>query len=125
MQNEKGMTLIEVLVALAILGIALAAAIQATAQSIRRTVDLQQKMLATWTGLDLIRRTQTGLSRAPGEGGKLQGESQMANQPWTWEITETTTPHPAIHALHVAVSHPPDNHPLARLTGYLYVPKIE
>ena len=52
--NHKGFTLIEVLIALAILAIALTAVIEATSKNIQNTLYLQNKTIASWVGLEII-----------------------------------------------------------------------
>ena len=123
MHHEKGMTLIEVLLALAIIGIALTAVIHSASQSIQQTVYLQQRTLATWTGLELLREIQTGLRSSLSDGAIAHGESERANQTWSWDITETSSKIPTIKTLHIKVFIEPEQQLRAEITGYLYVPK--
>jgi general secretion pathway protein I len=70
MKQQRGFTLIEVLIALAILSIALTAIIKATSQNIRDTAYIQHKMIAHYVALDVINAARAGLINLPTDDGK-------------------------------------------------------
>jgi general secretion pathway protein I len=87
MQRNKynGFTLIEVLVALAIVAIALVAVIKTTSQSVRNTVHLKNKMAAHWVAMNVLARMQVGLLPLS-EHSKLTGEEAMLGVDWHWQV---------------------------------------
>lgn len=123
MDHDKGMTLIEVLIALAILGIALTAILRATTLSLRHSFYLQQKTVATWAGLEILEQIEAGIREAPQGGGTLHGESSQGGQSWSWDITRQDTATKGISRVNVLVSPDGGSEPLATLTGYLYAPR--
>ena len=124
MPHEKGMTLIEVLLALAIVAIALTAVMQAAALSVRQSFYLQQRTLATWAGLEIIHQMEAGLRAPPEGGGTLHGESRQGGQRFSWEVSRHNTPTKGITTLQIQVfPGTTEDHPLTRLTGFLYVPR--
>ncbi len=74
-KGEAGFTLLEVLVALTILAVALAALVKTGADHARNTAYLQERTLAHWAGQNLLTEYQTGM-RAIAEGGRT-GEVTM------------------------------------------------
>ena len=62
---QAGLTLIEVLIALAIVSIAMTAIIKATSQNIRSTQYLEHKTLAAWVGEEVLNKARVELLRLP------------------------------------------------------------
>ena len=79
-----GFTLIEVLVALAILAVALGALVKATSEHTRNTFYLQERTLAHWVGQNVVARYEAGLL-GPGRGSATGTESQ-AGQDWGYRV---------------------------------------
>lgn len=73
--SERGFTLLEVLVALTILGIALAALVKSGADHARNTVYLQERTMAHWAGQNLLAEYEAGM-RPVAEGNRT-GEVVM------------------------------------------------
>ena len=67
--RQAGFTLLEVLVALAVLAVALAALVKTGADHARNTTYLQERTLAHWAGQNLLTEFQTGM-RVVAEGGR-------------------------------------------------------
>jgi general secretion pathway protein I len=85
----RGFTLIEVLVALAIVAIGMAALMSALTSSANSTVFLRDKTLAEWVALNQIETARLSLQRP--STGKTDGEAEMAGRKWKWhqEVVET------------------------------------
>lgn len=119
-QNENGLTLIEVLIALAILSIALTAVIKSASENIRNTLYLQNRTIATWIGTNVINSIRIGVIKAPSAPDKLSQDDQTLGQNWTWKAMINVTPNPLIKQITVDVYHQPDNNKFAHLESYLY-----
>jgi general secretion pathway protein I len=86
----SGFTLIEVLVALAIVAIGMAAVLQALSASSNTVLYLRDKMLAQWVGLNQVATVRLGLQ--PGQippVGNTTGDLDYAGRSWHWrqEVT--------------------------------------
>ncbi|HEY8507471.1 MAG TPA: type II secretion system minor pseudopilin GspI [Steroidobacteraceae bacterium] len=92
LQRAKGFTLIEVLVALAIVAVGMAAVMHALTSAAETTMYLQEKTLAEWIALNRIAEVRL-LAKKPGEG-KTTGEVEYAGRKWNWEqeVQETEVP---------------------------------
>lgn len=115
---RRGFTLIEVLVALTVIAVALAAIIKATAGATAHTTYLRDKTFAHWVAMNRI--TELRLERAwPGEGNS-SGTVDMAEQVWRWNQTVKNTPDPGVRQVDVEVLLDETGEtPLVTLTGYL------
>lgn len=91
-KKENAFTLIEVLIALLIIAIALAAAIRATNSSIRATIHVRNAVTAHWVGLNILSEMQThsGVS-LPKPGNQVSGETNMLDRHWEWTARAETT----------------------------------
>jgi general secretion pathway protein I len=115
-----GFTLIEVLIALAILSISLTAIIKSTSQSIKDTIYLQDKTVAHWVGLQVINEARAGLLNLSSQSDKKTDEMEMLGGKWTWEAQLKPTENPHITEIDVDVFRQPDNAKLAALVSYSY-----
>lgn len=87
---EGGFTLLEVLVALAVLAIAMSGLIKAAGSSASNLAYLENKTIAHWVAMNQINTLRTAKER-PGVG-VLQGEEAMAGREWGWSIAVSKTP---------------------------------
>lgn len=120
MSNKSGFTLIEVLIALAILSIALTAIIKFTSQNIRDTNYLQNKMVATWVGNQVINEIRAGVIKIGQEQQQLDQTTDMLGQSWVWHAQLTPTPSPHIQEIHVDVSQKNHRGKLISMVGYFH-----
>jgi general secretion pathway protein I len=116
--RAPGFTLIEVLVALAIVAVALSAGMRALAQGADGASSLKARTLALWVAENRLARAQLDLSAqgaTPASGDETQAGMALA-----WRQTIGTTPNPAFRRIEIVVTEPgrPD-YALARLVGYL------
>ena len=116
--SERGFTLLESLVALAILAIALAAVLRATSASTTHVDALRQRLLADW-----VAQNRIALHTGRGDWlpvGTQQGEEVQAGVKFLWHETISTTPNPSFRRIEVGVSANEDpKHALRHLSGYL------
>ncbi len=120
--KSAGFTLIEVLIALAIISIALTAILKSTAQNIRDTQYLEEKSIAHWVGLQVINEARAGEITLTPEDNKKTDEATMLDSKWSWEATLKSTPNPSISEINVDVFRQSDHARLANLVSYRYVP---
>ena len=111
----QGFTLIEVLISLAILAIALTAVIKATTQTIRDTLYLENKTIATWVGTQIINEARVKLLTE-----STESQTEMLNQEWPWQLEIKPTPNPHIQKLIVQVFSPTTKEMIVELESYHY-----
>lgn len=115
---QKGFTLLESLIALAILAIALAAVMRATGASTNHVDALRQRLLADW-----VAENRLALHAGRGDWlpvGTQHGEESQAGLAFIWDEKISNTPNPAFRRIEVSVASaqaPGDS--LRRLSGYL------
>jgi general secretion pathway protein I len=83
--GTRGFTLLEVLVALAILAVTLGALIKAATEHTRNTQYLQERTLAHWVGQNVLARYEAGLLVAE-RGASSEGTVQQAGQEWAYRV---------------------------------------
>ncbi|HXR55855.1 MAG TPA: type II secretion system minor pseudopilin GspI [Casimicrobiaceae bacterium] len=118
MRGARAFTLIEVLVALAILAVALAAGMRAVAQSADGASSLRLRTLALWVAQNRLAQAQLA-DPWPARGSANGGETQAGTR-LVWRETVSDTPNPAFRRVEIIVADPgaPD-YALARLVGYI------
>lgn len=116
--SQRGFTLLETLVALAILAIALAAILRAAGAETRHTEELRLRLLADW-----VAQNRLASHAARGDWtaiGTQNGEETQAGIRLLWREDISSTPNPAFRRIEVSVFMPDDaQHALRKLTGYL------
>ncbi len=80
--KARGFTLIEVMVALAVLAIALAAAIEAVSAQVKSADHLRERTFAHWVAMNQVAEIQV-MGRYP-PVGRERGEAEMAGHTWWW-----------------------------------------
>lgn len=119
-QNHRGFTLIEVLIALAILSIALTAIIQSTSQHIRDTTYIQNKTIANWVGTQVMNELRTGILKFPQTSSTMEQQMEMLGRTWVWKAHGVATPNKNIQEIDVEVFEKTNHSKLITLVGYLY-----
>ena len=85
----RGFTLLEVLIALAVVALALAALGRAGAQAIAAQQALEERTLALWVADNAL--AEIRLQGAPG-GGRRQGQARLGERDWYWDALIQPTP---------------------------------
>ena len=117
-RKHRGFTLLEVLVALAILAIAMAAVSRTASSSIRNADALRIRVIADWVAQNRLANHQA-LNDWPSPGIQTGSEDQ-AGQTYPWQEEVISTPNPTMRRIVVSVYSPDDaNLKLRELTGYL------
>ncbi|MDR2877036.1 MAG: type II secretion system minor pseudopilin GspI, partial [Chromatiales bacterium] len=100
--THGGFTLIEILVALAIVAIALGAVVAESSHYIASMVRMQDRTIAHWVAMDRITEQQL-LGTWPGPN-ESNGSVHLAGRDWHWSMRIIATPDDSIRRVDVDVS---------------------
>lgn len=98
---QNGFTLIEVLAAVAVLAIALAAIVSGMARYADSAIHLREKTLALWLAHN--RLTEITLEREWPDIGDSDGDVEFAGADWTWDVVVEETPADNVRRITVEV----------------------
>jgi general secretion pathway protein I len=116
--GARGFTLIEILVALALLAVALAAGMRALAQGADGASTLKARTLALWVAQNRLAAAQIAADALV--AGESRGEAVQAGMAFVWNVKVSATPNPAFQRVDIAVAErDTPGYMLARLTGYV------
>lgn len=119
-KRQHGFTLIEVLIALVILGLTMPAVFYSIDTFINRAAQYQEKTYAQWVALNKV--AEMRLQTTWPSVGKSDGESDMADQSWHWQMEVKSTDDRDVHKLIVKVrpaSQDDDAHWTSEITAFL------
>jgi general secretion pathway protein I len=121
-RSRQGFTLLETLVALAILAIGLTAAMRAVGLSTQSAGDLRDRRLAQWVAAN--RLAQIRAQALFPETGTSQGEQTQAGERFRWREDIQATPNPLFRRVDVRVfrADAPEGNALVLLTGFAVRP---
>ncbi len=106
-RRATGFTLIEVLVALAVIAVAMAAIVRSTTVSAGNAGYLKDRTLAHWVAMNKIAELQLE-GTWPGVGLR-KGEYDMADHEWRWETTVSETEDNDVRRMDVKVFRGPQS----------------
>jgi general secretion pathway protein I len=119
--KQRGFTLVEVLVALAIISIALLAALRVAGGGTTSVGELRGRLLAGWVAEDLLAE-----QRARGDWPSLgiqSGTKRQGGIEFVWREEVVSTPNNAFRRVDIRVfTATPESHSLAHLTGFVVRP---
>jgi general secretion pathway protein I len=119
--RRGGFTLVEILVALAILAVALAAGMRAIGESADSATLLKQRTLALWVAQNRLAAAQIA-SPWPAVGTRA-GDALQAGTRFIWSENVSGTPNPSFRKIEISVADPAAaGYVLARIVGYLGQP---
>ena len=117
MRASGGFTLIEVLIALTVAGIALASVIKITGQYAGNLAAVQERVYGHWVAMNQVTRMQ--LEQKWPEAELKKGEARIANVPVFWRTAVFDTSYERVRRIEVQVfRHEDDDEFVARLNSY-------
>lgn len=116
----RGFTLLETLVALAILAIALSAAFRAVGATTLSVADLRDRSLADWVAQNRLAEIRAAASFP--SLGRNEGRETQARQAFLWREEVKSTPNPLFRRVDVTVMDASGTRTLASLSGFAVRP---
>jgi general secretion pathway protein I len=121
-RRQRGFTLLEVLIALAVLAIAMGAVIKSTGDYTGNHAWLRDRTLATWVARNVL--VQFQVENAWPEVGERKGTQEMGRREWRWLARISQTDEAQLRRLDVEVFllDAEDEEPVSVLSGFLQQP---
>lgn len=119
--RTSGFTLIEVLLALAIIAIALTALLKATAQNIENTHRIKEKTISHWIAMQGVSMIQLNLITVNQSQESTQATT-MLDQQWYWRAKISSTPLKKMQKITISVSSKQTGPFREELIAFRYLP---
>lgn len=118
--KQQGFTLIEVLVALAVVALALTALLVLMGRQLDGSAYLRDKQIAQWVALNqlTLARLANQASNSLPEAG-WSGQEKQAGRDWFYQVKPQTTAAEGVIKLEVSVSSEENADPLITVSGWL------
>ena len=116
----QAFTLVEVMVALAIIALSLTAVAAKMGRMIDTSNSMRERTYASWIAQNKI--TELRLSGALPEVGESNGEEDYANTTWAWSAEVSETGIENLMKVDVSVSYPGVDDPVRIVTGFIGEP---
>lgn len=120
--SETGFTLIEVLVALAVMVTVMSALVLAGTTRVENVSYVRDRTIATWIASD--RLTELRLEQQWPDTGMRDGEVESVGRTWQWRAEITSTPNEHIRRVNVTVRLHGAGNRLTRVVGFVSDPDI-
>jgi len=117
--RQGGFSLMEVLIALAVLAIAMAALVKSAGGFTSNQAYLENKTIAHWVALNQLTTLRVENSRP--SAGVLEGQEEMAGRIWNWQIHLSAAGVQEIMEAKVTVRQEDGETVYAMLTGLIWV----
>ena len=102
-KQQNGFTLIEVLIAVAVLAIALMAVIRVIDVAVGNSQHLQQKTVAHWVAMNVLANARVGITLTPTAGATQRGQTKMLGNTYSWQLFAMNVPNLPIEKIQVKV----------------------
>jgi general secretion pathway protein I len=117
----KGFTLLEILIALAILAIALSSIIAVASNQSVNVAYLRDKTLAHWVAMNQM--TELQITNQWPATGKKRGDEEMGLQKWYWKREISKTPDDRVRQVEIRIyRNRDDENSVSRLVSFLSQP---
>lgn len=127
MRSSRGFTLVEVLVALLLVALALAALVRTAGTEARNLATLRDATLAQWVASNVI--AEARLQQVLPTTGRSEGQADMGGVRWRWRMVVQGTDLPEVRRMDVQVfadgqagTSSDGGQPAATLTGFATLP---
>lgn len=117
---SKGFTLVEVMVALAIVAFSLTAIAASMNQMIDAANSMRERTYASWIAQNKI--TELRMANAAPEASTSSGEVTYANSDWEWRAVVAETGVEDFYRIDVSVSHAGSEYVVRTVTGFVGEP---
>lgn len=101
---QRGFTLIEVLIALLVVGLGVGALLSTLSSSASTLADMRDRSFAEWVALNRI--SEVRLARQRPEVGTTEGETEFAGSRWRWQQVVSDPQMAGMLRVDVSVGHP-------------------
>jgi general secretion pathway protein I len=121
--GSRGFTLVEVLVALLLVALALAALVRTAGTEARNLATLREATLAQWVASNVI--AEARLQQVLPDAGRSEGQADMGGLRWRWRMVVQGTDLPEVRRMDVQVfaeAGDEADQPAATLTGFATLP---
>ncbi|MDF2153991.1 type II secretion system minor pseudopilin GspI [Vibrio sp. CAU 1672] len=112
---SRGMTLLEVLVALAIFATAAISVIRSVSQHLNTVSYLEEKMFAAM----VVDNQMANVMINRGELKAKKGSEELAGRTWFWQVTPIATTQPLLQAFDVSVAASQEASPIVTVRSYV------
>lgn len=120
--NCRGFTLIEVMVALAIAALGLAAVAASVSQMVDAAMSMQQRSYANWIAQNKI--AELRLANVVPEVSSTSGQTQYAGLEWEWRANVSETGVENLYRVDVSISQPGSEEILRTVSGFIGEPGV-
>ena len=117
-----GFTLVEVMVALAIAALGLAAVAASVSQMVDAAMTMQQRSYANWIAQNKI--AELRLANVVPEVSSTSGQTQYAGLEWEWRANISETGVENLYRVDVIVSQPGNEEILRKVSGFIGEPGV-
>lgn len=121
MRSQSGFTLVEVMVALAIVALALAGAAISMSQMATNASSLRDRTYASWIAQNKI--AELRLANVTPEVSTTSGEVEFGNTRWVWRAVVSETGVDSFWRIDVTVSNADDDYEIRTVTGFIGEPQ--
>ena len=121
-ENQKGFTLLEVMVALLVVAISLGGAVKVIGNAANNSSRMNNKTFANWVALNQIAKLR--ISKEWPKLGEQNGDSEMAGRKWAWTQKSIKTDDDNIKRIEMSVWSADDkkSSPFVTVVGFLPKP---
>lgn len=116
--TQRGVSLLECLIALAILAIAIAAAYRSIGVTTSQQPELRERLLAEWIAQDRLAEHRIS-NYWTDDTNTAEGTVEQGGQVFTWREEYKSTPNPGFRSVEIQVMRPGSDHALARMRGFI------
>lgn len=120
--RSAGFTLIEVMVALAIVGLSLGAVAASVSQMVDAATTMRERTYASWIAQNKI--AELRLANVVPEVSETSGELEYAGLEWAWRATISETGVENLFRVDVAISYPGSDVAIRTVSGFIGEPGI-